>query len=134
MRVIDASVACKWLVEEEGSAEAVRLLEKGEGLIAPDLVIPEVSSALSRKLLAGEITSQQAKVAVEELAGFFDELVAGLRLAARSLAIAEDLRHSVYDCFYLALAEARGSQLITADTEFARRLRGTRWARWVRVI
>lgn len=134
MRVIDASVACKWLVEEEGSAEAVRLLETGEGLTAPDLVIPEVASVLWKKLLAGQITSPQAKAAVEELPGLFDELVPGVRLAPRSLAIAESLRHPVYDCFYLALAELRNFRLITADTEFVRRLRGTRWARMVSLI
>ncbi len=134
IEVVDASVACKWLVKEEGSVEALALLEESEGLIAPDLIIPEVSSALSKKLLAGEIESRQAQVAVVELAGFFEELVPGLRLASRALAIAEDLRHSVYDCFYLALAEARGTRLVTADTAFVRRVRGTRWARQVSVI
>ena len=134
MRVIDASVACKWLVEEEGSAKAAKLLDAAEGLIAPDLLIAEVASALWKKLLAGQITSAQARAAIAELSGFFDELVPGFRLAPRSLQIAEDLRHPVYDCFYLALAELRNSQLITADTELAQRVRKTRWARIVEVI
>ena len=134
MRVIDASVACKWLVEEEGSGKAAKLLGAGEGLVAPDLVVAEVASALWKKLQAGQITSSQARAGVAELSSFFDELVPGFRLAPRSLAIAEGLRHSVYDCFYVALAELRNSRLITADLELVRRVRKTRWARIVEVI
>ena len=38
--VIDASVAIKWVVEENGTPEALALLNEGS-LLAPDLLIPE---------------------------------------------------------------------------------------------
>jgi predicted nucleic acid-binding protein len=38
-----------------------------------------------------------------------------------TLAIAT--RRAVYDCIYLALAEAEGCELLTADDQFARGLR-----------
>ena len=47
--VVDASVAVKWLVEEEGSASAERLLEGDHDLHAPRLMVPEIANALWRK-------------------------------------------------------------------------------------
>jgi predicted nucleic acid-binding protein len=41
--------------------------------------------------------------------------------------IASQLDHPVYDCFYLALAEARDALLVTADRRLLRKLRGTPW-------
>ena len=37
--------------------------------------------------------------------------------------IAISTKHAVYDCLYLALAEAEGCELVTADNQFARGLR-----------
>ncbi len=126
--VVGANVACKWFVEEAGSPQAVILLEREEGLIAPEIVVAEVANALWRKLRSGEMTSAQAEAAVGELPGLFDDLVPGLRLAARSLALAADLDHPVYDCLYLALAEFREASLVSADQRLLARLAGTPWA------
>ncbi len=127
--VVDASVACKWFVEEAGSAAAAVLLEGGESLVAPDLVVAEVCNALWRKLRAGEIAAEQAEAGVEGLAGLFDDLVPSGRLAVDAFAIAKALRHPVYDCFYLALAEHGDTRLVTADAALLGRLAGTPWAR-----
>ena len=126
--VVDASVACKWLVEEDGSEAAAAVLDGGESLVAPDLIVAEVCNALWRKLRAGEIAPAQAEAGVESLAGIFDDLVASGRLAVRAFAIAEALRHPVYDCFYLALAEQGDTRLVTADAVLLGRLSGTAWA------
>ena len=48
-------------------------------------------------------------------------------LAARALAIAAELRHPAYDCFYLALAEVRDLKLITADRRLVARLAESPW-------
>ena len=125
---IDASIACKWFVEEEGSAEAEKLLVGGETLLAPDLIIPEVCSALWKKLRAGHMTRPQAIDAMDGLPAFFDDLVPCQRLGARSLAIARELDYSVYDCFYLALGELNDVKLVTADVHLLARLAGTPWA------
>ena len=63
-----------------------------------------------------------------ELPRLFAELCPIAALAARALAIAEELRHPAYDCFYLALAEAKDARLVTADRRFAQRLAATPWA------
>ena len=57
----------------------------------------------------------------------FAELLAIGPLRRRALEIATALRHPAYDCFYLALAETRDAELVTADRRFAARLDGTPW-------
>ena len=49
-------------------------------------------------------------------------------LAGRALELASRLRHPAYDCFYLALAEARSAHFVTADRRLLDRLVGTPWA------
>ena len=48
--VVDASVALKWFVDEDGSDRAVALLDGDEPLIAPDLVVAEVCNAAWKSL------------------------------------------------------------------------------------
>jgi predicted nucleic acid-binding protein len=62
-----------------------------------------------------------------ELPQLLTELCPLATLAGRALAIAAELRHPAYDCFYLALAEAKDARLVTADRRFADRLAGTPW-------
>jgi predicted nucleic acid-binding protein len=54
--------------------------------------------------------------------------VGGSVLVERGIVIAGELDHAVYECFYLALAEARQIQLVTADARLLAKLRGTAWA------
>ena len=129
--VVDASVACKWFVEEEGSVAAEKLLAGDENLLAPDLIVPEVCSAMWRKLRAGEMTAPQATAAMDGLPGLLDDLVPPHRCATRALAIASALDHPVYDCFYLALAKREDARVVTADARLLRRLAETPWAKRV---
>lgn len=127
--VIDASVACKWFVAEPLSDRAEALLNDGEALIAPDLIVPEVCNVAWLKLRRGEITSDQASAMVDSLPEMIDELMPSAQLAARALAIASTLGHPAYDCFYLALAELRDARLVTADRRLRSRLMTTQWLR-----
>jgi predicted nucleic acid-binding protein len=113
--VVDASVACKWFVAEDGSDAAEALLARGDGLIAPDLIVPEVCNVAWLKLRRSEVTEEQATAMVTGLPDLLDEVVPSSQLAARALALARSLDHPAYDCFYLALAELRQTRLITDD-------------------
>ena len=62
---------------------------------------------------------------MRDVAKAFEELVPTSVLKDRALAIAIELRHSVYDCFYLALAERSASRLVTADDRLIRRCTNT---------
>ena len=54
--VVDASVAVKWLVNEQASEAAHRLLNSEERLVAPDFIVVEVGNVLWKKLRRGELT------------------------------------------------------------------------------
>ncbi len=120
--VVDASVALKWLVEEEGSESAERLREGEHELHAPRLLASEVANALRRKARQGEIGRGEAGAliaAVPEmpLCWAEDERVCG---DVARLALALD--RPVCDCVYLALAHRIGAALATADARFANAL------------
>ena len=125
--VIDASVALKWFVEEEGSDKAAALLGGQEWLIAPDLVVAEVANAGWKAVRAGTMLPAQHDHAASRLALAFDDLVPLAALVRDAVAISRVLDHPVYDCFYLALAVDRDARLVTADRRLLRRLIGTRW-------
>ena len=126
--VVDASVACKWFIAEADADAAEALFSGDEALVAPDLIVPEVCNVACLKLRRGEILAAHAASMVDGLPDMFDELVPSAQLAARAFAIASALAHPAYDCFYLALAERRGSRLVTADRRLIARLAATQWA------
>jgi predicted nucleic acid-binding protein len=127
--IVDASVALKWyLGDEPHAAEARAILDGGEDLIAPDIIIAEVCNAAWLGVRASRVGQRQAEAIARSLPGFFTVLVGGSGLAERGVAIAGQLDHPVYDCFYLALAEARDAALITADRRLLRKLRRSPWA------
>src|SRR6516165_8263674 len=53
--IIDASVALKWVIEEDGSEEAGALL-RGEPLAAPDLLVVECANVLWAKARRRSLT------------------------------------------------------------------------------
>jgi predicted nucleic acid-binding protein len=125
--VVDASVAVKWFIHEPGRPAARRLLEPESRLIAPDLIVAEVASAMWKRAMAGEGDARQAPLSAGSLSRFFARLVPLAPLAARAVEIASELRHPVYDCFYLALTEREDATLVTADRRLIGRLAGSRW-------
>lgn len=125
--VIDASVALKWFVEEEGTSQAAALLAGQDMLIAPDLIVAEVANAGWKAVRSGTMLPEQHDHAAARLPLAFDSLIPLASLAPSAVAIARLLDHPVYDCFYLALAEERAAKLITADRRLLARLAGTQW-------
>lgn len=122
--VIDASVAVKWYVEEEGRSKALQLrndfFEGKLELVSPALVLYEVFNALRYHpgLSAGDIS-----LYVDSLLDMQLDLrmptVDTNNLAAK-LALKEGI--SGYDAQYLALARKMQTSLITADTKLTDRL------------
>ena len=123
--VVDASVAVKWLVEEEGSAAAIRLIEEGHDLHAPRLIASEVTNALWRKTRLGELEQRDAG----PLAGAVPDMplrwTADEELCSSAVRLAIDLDRPVYDCFYLALAHQVAGTMVTADARFVHALAAT---------
>ncbi|MCW5700162.1 MAG: type II toxin-antitoxin system VapC family toxin [Rhodospirillales bacterium] len=126
-RVVDASVALKVFVDELASDQATALVNSGEPLIAPDLVVAELCNAAWRLWRQGELTEQQVHIIAENAPHLFAERVSHDQLSQRASQIAMNLTHPAYDCFYLALAEQRDCVLMTADRRFIERVRATPW-------
>ncbi len=120
--VIDASVAIKWLVEEDGTLEALTLLEKAE-LSSPDLLVAECANILWKKVRRGELIEDEALIAARLLEQADVEVLPTRHLLASALSLAIELDHPAYDCIYLALAIERDWQVATADLRFQRKVR-----------
>ena len=116
--IIDASVAIKWVVEEDGS-DAARALA-GQKLEAPDLLPVECANVLWKKTLVRDLTLQEAALALRELRSAPVALAVSSPLLDAALALSAALRHPVYDCVYLALALDRKAVLVTADKRLVR--------------
>lgn len=111
--VIDASVAIKWVIEEQGTQEALSL--RRHRLFAPDLLAAECANVLWKKARRNELTSQEALLAVRLLQRADIELVPMRALLEPATRLAIALDHPAYDCAYLALAESLSCDLVTAD-------------------
>ena len=109
-KVVDASLAVKWLVDEEDSDKALALrrswMASGVQLAAPSLMLAEVSNALHRKVVDGGLALQ---VAIENLKDVMDTLDIEFHdstdIHVGALRLADQLSQgAVYDSIYLALA------------------------------
>lgn len=119
---VDASVAVKWFVAEPLHDDARRLLSHRLSLHAPEILLAEFANTIWKKARRGEI---------KDPLPYFDELTrltdivtlhpAG-RLVDRAAQIAIEIDHPIYDCLYLACAEATASALITADNRLAEKV------------
>jgi predicted nucleic acid-binding protein len=119
--VIDASVAIKWVIEEDGTAAALAL--RRFRLAAPDLLIPECANILWKKVRRQELTEAEALLAARLLERAELELAPTRRLLEPATRLAVALDHPAYDCIYLALAEARGWDVVTADQRLCAKVR-----------
>lgn len=113
--VVDASVAAQWVLPEVQSDAAIALRLTGEPLIAPDLVYAEVGNAIWKRAVQGELSEAEATEALAAATEAYTSLIPMGELAARATEIAIAMRHPIYDCFYLALAERERAPVITTD-------------------
>ena len=111
--VVDASVAAKWLAPEPDSPLAEALLD--DELIAPDLLFAEVGNILWKKQLRGEMDAAATQIGARWLLQVPLQVHDSAGLLADALALALQLHHPAYDCFYLALARRVDAPLVTAD-------------------
>lgn len=132
--IVDASVAVKWFFPEPGRETAAALLQPNALIVVPDLIIPEVGNVVWKKVRRGDADESYARTVISLLPKFFNEVVQSTELSEAAMRIALELRHPVYDAFYLALAELRGLPLVTADRRLADRAAGTPWASLVRPL
>lgn len=133
MPVVDAGVVVDWVApdadpELPAFAALARLVADDAELLAPRLLMEEVSNAL----LTGVRRRRWSGAAADEAQRLLRHLPVRFVDGQRDLVRAWDLarrydNHSIYDLLYVAVAERRGTQLITADSRLRQRLVGIDW-------
>jgi len=137
--VVDASVALKWLIQEEHSDRADALLadslQPGIVLVGPPHLPGEVANALYRRVHRTEnsITRHDAEAALNTFLAIPIQIVVSNELYARALAFALQAGlSSIYDSLYVVLAQSLNAELWTDDRRLLNSLAQT--ASWVRSI
>ena len=113
--VVDASVAVRWFLPEQGSRDALVLRDQGLELIAPASALYEIYHAVWNAERSRRASGIQLAELAELLSKAFITLAATEPLFLPAAALARDLSHPIYDCVYLALAQRENAALITAD-------------------
>ena len=119
--VIDASIAIKWVVDEDGTSEALALRKKGK-LIAPDSLVAECANVLWKKVQRSELLEEEAHLAARLLQHAEIELLPMRSLLETATRISIEINHPAYDCMYFALAVGNNCEFVTADEHFARKV------------
>lgn len=133
MIVIDASVAVKWLVREPNHELALDVVDLPWERIAPDLLLPEVTNVLRKKLKNNEITSGQVTAGLLAIETAISRFVPSSELASDAVILSGELDHSAYDCYYLACALGKGI-LVTADKRFVNKCVSTGYGEFVQLL
>lgn len=118
MIVVDASVLATALADDGADGDAARGRLRGQDLAAPELIDLEVASVLRRQLSIGKLDTRRGRMALDDLLALPVERASHRPLLARCWELRDNL--SVYDAAYVALAEALGTPLLTADARLAK--------------
>jgi predicted nucleic acid-binding protein len=115
--VVDASVLAAALADDSPDGDRARARLRGERLAAPEIIDLEVVSVLRQREGGGHLDGRRCDLALTDLVAL------PLRRASHRPLLARcwELRHNltVYDAAYVALAEALGAALLTADQRLA---------------
>jgi len=117
---VDANIIVGLVTTEAQSERALALWAEwmygNIRVVAPTLLRCEVTSALRRKALRGELSLQDARYALEEALSLDIELLDPPRLSLHAFDLAVRFnRPAAYDAHYLALADMLEAEFWTAD-------------------
>lgn len=113
MIVLDASAAVSALLQQGVARTAIA----DEQVHVPHLIDAEVTSALRRRVLAGRLAAGTGRACLRAWQGLALTRYPGVGLLGRVWLLRDNL--SAYDAMYIALAEALGCEVLTADARLA---------------
>ena len=127
---VDASLAAKWILEEDQSDQARALyrsaIEAGEPIVAPPLLPIEVTNILRQRMRgAAGLTRDEAAQLLDAFLALAIVIHNPAGLHRRALVLADRFGlPAAYDAHYLALAEMFGCEHWTADERLLNQLAG----------
>ena len=117
--MVDASVLVAYLAGGEFADEARHALFAERGVLwAPHLVDAEKGHALRRTVIAGELSADAARAALDDLAELPIRRAGHRGLLQRAWALRENV--TFYDGLYVALAERLDLPVLTLDGRLAK--------------
>lgn len=131
--VIDASVAIKLFISEDGSREAASTVKKADELLAPDLLLAEVGNILWKYVRRDDLAKNDAQQILADMLQMPIQFRATSELLESALKLAIETDRTVYDCLYVALAVQSKCVLLTADERLVNALAGTTWGKHVQL-
>jgi predicted nucleic acid-binding protein len=137
--VVDASVAVKWVLDEEFTQQARHLLRDSARLpiLAPAHLSSEVTNALYQRVRTTDptkhISAEEAQEALTQFLRFRIELRAEPELYQQALRFTQTHRLSqIYDSLYIVLAQLTHTELWTADQRLLHTVTTSApWVRWI---
>lgn len=118
MIVVDASVVAPALGDDGLDGDRARARLRGERLVAPHLIDLEVASVWRRQVTAGLMDLRRAQLALDDLLSLPIRRAPHAALLHRCWQLRDNV--TMYDAAYIALAEALGTSLLTADRRLSR--------------
>lgn len=134
---VDAGVLIKLVVAEEDSDRADALWEQwkedGVKVVAPALLLFELTSVLRKKVHRGLLEPEEGKRAFDTVHRLPVQVLAPSDLHRRAWELATRFnRPAAYDAHYLALAEMMNCEFWTADERLFNTVRDElSWVRWL---
>jgi predicted nucleic acid-binding protein len=136
--VLDASVAVMWALPDRTEPllrQADALLQQYRDgrldLLVPDLFWSEIANALWKAVRRGRIPAATAHEALTEMISRDFPTVPGRQVLDQAFIIAVRFDCTAYDSVYVALAESRRTQLVTADEPLATALAAYLPVKWL---
>lgn len=117
-RVVDASLVVAALLDTGAVGRWAEAQLASGGLAAPHLMLVEAANILRRAAASGDVSSDVATLAHDDLLDLRVELFPYAALAPRVWELQQNL--TAYDACYVALAEALGAPLFTLDLRIPR--------------
>lgn len=113
--VLDASAAISLVLEKSFHESLLDTIKEAERVIAPNLYCAEVGSSLwkYRSLELVDLTEMLKRY--QQAISYIDEFFSIEKLTPAALRRAHQLNHSIYDMYYLVLADAYDAHLVTMD-------------------
>lgn len=132
--VIDACVAIKWFLPEEGHEQAGAILRSYNNMLVPDLFWIEFDAIVTKKVRQGLVEKEDAGRIATEIRNLPFHEIPYRMISGMAFDLSAALPVTQYDACYLAVALECNEQVHTADRRFVRGMKGTPFENMVRAI